>query len=723
MGAVPTTAVEVRTLEAWALALLAMACTEQADDHSVQGGNAGREGGGGAGAGHGGTNGAGATGGSAGNTGGAGSAGDGGSAGGGYAARPNLPGGVYDDDDSPLATAYDPHGYAFPEPADDVPCSGAANDTASIEHVFFAQTHALEPDWPFFFLVANRPALLEVLVSGTGTAPEVSIAGFIDGEPLGTLCLAGPAELGAAPPSQQHQRDDRHTLTLPSSWLQPGLSLSLRAGAATRSFSAEELGVAHAPELNLIMVAMDVLNYNDGKPDVPVPEDFLPNFASAVPASVTRLGMFPARMTLPKLVVSPTTEPPGAPVVLDRRPCGSGEAEGPDCVARDDVPDGNINAAALRLIDALRQATGDYAFAYYYGNTENFFPGGWGGDKAFVGADFNGVFLHEMGHALSLPHWGQGSFQNEAPGEGDYRYPYGGIGNDGGGRGDRWNYYQNLDEFVSPTCELEDNAVFGQERSDAMQRNAWCQELRDAGEGPWDGFGDFSGVAMFRYMTGAEAKGGTVPYRGGDAPYHLSKQAGWPTLAFDDDGNRVLVRSHPPFEQQRSERFDFLVPQAWNVPVYTVYGSYHPQYAEANLIYEPMEYVGNLPAYLDPTDPETFEALEAGSGGPYEDYFWWEKDLTFKFTYADGTVRHALYAHDGVSRDWQVASHPWRWDLLYFAITVPADAELVRVELYERPFCVRGAGNDDAGNIASDSLGITAGNFMSGAELIASWEP
>lgn len=50
-------------------------------------------------------------------------------------------------------------------------------------------------------------------------------------------------------------------------------------------------------------------------------------------------------------------------------------------------------------------ATGDFAFSYDCGNTENFNPGGWGGNQDFVGADFSGVFLHEMGHAFGFPHW------------------------------------------------------------------------------------------------------------------------------------------------------------------------------------------------------------------------------------------------------------------------------------------------------------------------------
>jgi hypothetical protein len=211
-----------------------------------------------------------------------------------------------------------------------------------------------------------------------------------------------------------------------------------------------------------------------------VPATFLGDFASAIPAGVVRLGNFPERIRLPVLAVGQTLDgEPGAPTILDSRPCRSGENAASDPCMDIDMAGMDIMAAALRFVGALTRATGDYPFSYTYGNTQNFSPGGWGGGKNFVGADFGGIFLHEMGHALSLPHWGQGSYGRENPGDSEYRYPYGGLGDDGGGRGESYNYYQNIDEFVSPSCldpAKEGDPVFGQERSDAMQRNEHCTE-------------------------------------------------------------------------------------------------------------------------------------------------------------------------------------------------------------------------------------------------------
>jgi len=622
---------------------------------------------------------------------------------------------------NPLSPAYRPTDYALPEPADAATCSGAANPSAKIEHFAFAQTHVMEPSWPLFFLVAGRPALVEAVVTGSGAAPEVRVQASIGGTPVGELCLAGPPQLPASVDWSQQRKADRYTATLPSAWLKPGLSVTVTAGAAHLSFTADQLGVSAAPDLNLVMLPVDVLNYNQGKDDIPIPDTWFPDFAGAAPAAHFRFGQFPARVPLPELVVSADGSGGVDPVLLTRRPCDQGETS-PDCVASD-IGGMSIQAAVLRVISAIHSATGEFSYAYYYGNTQHFEPGGWGGGKNFVGADFTGIFIHEIGHALSLPHWGEGAFQNTSPKEGDYRYPYGGNGNDGGGRGESWNYYQDVAEFTSPICQIKDNENFGLERSDAMQRNADCDEMRSTGVGPWDGYGDFSALAEFRYMKGAtEAYAGTVPYRGADAPFHLPPQTGFPNLVVDATGKRSLVRANQPTDLSNEERYDFMVPQAWDVPVATLYGTYHPSVAAANVLYAPLEYQGTLPHVLDPTDSATFSQLAKGGAGPYEDYFYWPKDLTLQVTYDDGSQLVALYPFDSVDRNWKLQSGPWRYDLLYFALNVPRNKPIKQVDLYERPFVVRGASDTDAGNIANPTLGITAQTFMKDAKLVTSWK-
>jgi len=618
--------------------------------------------------------------------------------------------------------------YRVPNRTDDVTCSGAENASASIESVSFAQTHSMEPEWPFFFLVADRPALAEVVLTGEGTSPEVSITAFIDGEEIETLCLTGPDTLTMDLPTEAQDRGDRFTVTMPNRWMTSGLSLKVHAGDSSIAYDADTLGLQHAPELNLMLIMMDVLNYNDGMIDRSIfepPPTFLENLGNAMPTAVNRLGIHAARIDLPTLVVGSTLVDEGTPpIVISQRLCTDEESSAThDCDDSTLVGDWDINAASLRVIDAFQRANGHWASHYYYGHTGNLFPGGWGGGKTFVSADYEWVTIHELGHAASLPHWGD-NFLPEEQNDDWYEYPWGGENFDGGGRGPTWSYLQHEDRFISNICQEEWNEHFGLQRSDAMQRNISCGEWWGDDSGPWDGFSDFSAYAMFRYMTGAteNQRGWVEDPMHGEMEYNLPAQGGFPVMEWGVDDPQYL-RADPSLAVQNWEHFDFLTPQERDVPVYTIYGSYHPEYEDSNVLYKPLYYIGDQPRVLDPTDPTTFAQLAQGMDGPYADYFWWSKDLTFKVTYTDGSVLHVLNPYDGPPREWEEGFGPWRWDLTYFGINVPAEVPIRKVEVYKRPFLVRYSDWIDEGNIANPDFGITAENFMDEAELIMEIEP
>jgi Peptidase M66 len=615
-----------------------------------------------------------------------------------------------------------------PEPNDAVECNGATNSSAQIDHVYLAQTHLMEPGYPLFFLIADRPALAKVDLTGTGASPEVRMTGWIKDRPLGSICLRGPATLAPSIGGSKQSREGSFTATLPKAWLAPGLRLEVKAGDASKTYSVAQLGVGAAPEINLAMIPIDVLNYNDGKKDRDVPSTFLSDVATALPASRVRLGMFPARVSLNKLVTGGGDDPTGkgvAPVVLEKRPCGSNEdpASQPCVHVPPGLNDGQtVNASVMRYVEALIRGTGEYAYTYYYGNTENFFPGGWGGSHVFTGADFTDVFIHEMGHSLGLPHWGQGAYKPKNPTTEGYSYPYGGVNDDGGGRGDTWSYAPNSDTFYSPICQDPKSKNFGKERSDAMQRNVPCIEYASGKAGPWDGHSDFSALAMFRFMVGtSKPYAASVPYsRVGMAPFYLGPQSGFPVLKLDADGRRSLVRSDPTLRPEDWETLPFSVPQEWDVPVYTIYGTYHPAYPAATLIYDPLQYEGGLPAVIDPTDARTFAELEKGNAGAYKDHFASPHDLTFKFAFEDGTFLQAIFTGGGADRNWSLGAGPWRADILYWAITIPARVKLKRIELYLRPLVVRSPNDQTEGNINYAPFGITPDSFLTGAHLVAS---
>ena len=65
-----------------------------------------------------------------------------------------------------------------------------------------------------------------------------------------------------------------------------------------------------------------------------------------------------------------------------------------------------------------------------------------------------------------------------------------------------------------------------------MQRNNHCLEGRSTVQGPWDGFGDFSALAMHRYLVGAAQKNGQVWYKGGARDFQLIEQEGFPVVSY-----------------------------------------------------------------------------------------------------------------------------------------------------------------------------------------------
>ncbi len=456
------------------------------------------------------------------------------------------------------------------------------------------------------------------------------------------------------------------------------------------------------------MVNMDLLDYNTAPPIASIFADFHEELASAIPASVVRFGTFPKTITFPQFVGTDDTE---TLVMLDD------VAE----VISSGVSEGNINYLADRFLENIQHATGDYLSTYYFGNTLNLTPGGWGGDKHFVTFDYGDIFIHELGHALGLPHWEE-DFNIPPPSEDNYLYPYGGNTNDGGGRGEAWTFVQDTYEFEDPICRDPADSDFGIERSDCMQREFPCFGQRTSDLSPWDGFGYFSAISMHRNLIGADVQTGQVPYKGSMVDYQLSFQDGSPVVSLSG-GQRVHTRAPEQWQGLYPEENNTLPgTEQIEKDVYLIYGTAHPTQAQANIVYEPIKYKGTLPPVQDPTNATTFTDLQ--NFDVFQSMlYWFSRDITVKITYLDGTILHAIvpwdsYDRDPVPGDFGLA----RLDMLNFSLVVPADKEICNVEVYKRPFCIRYDDDDAEGNINYVPHGITAANFMDAAELLSTFD-
>lgn len=614
---------------------------------------------------------------------------------------------IQDNTNPALPNSYNFKEYVFAEPNDQGNCLGNVNASATIEEVFFAQTHRHAVDHPFFFTIGHRPMLLQMAVTGSGQAPDVQVEGFMNGQSLGTLCLKGPANLANSINLDIPNFEDYFSVTIPKAWVKIGLSLEVRAGSQTRSFSAEELKIGPYTEMNLVMYNMDFLDYNTAPHRTPIIDNFLQEMASAIPASVVRFGTFPATLRFPEVLANNDTEQlVRLRSIRDKEPNGI-------------FSDGSINSIATLFLGNLHRSTGDYLSTIYFGNTLNLAPGGWGGGKSFVSFDYDDVFIHELGHALSLPHWGDWyNFDN--PNEYEFLYPYGGKDDNGGGRGESWNFIQDIYEFIDPICQFDERGTAGLETSDAMQRNNHCLEDRSESQGPWDGFGDFSALAMHRYLVGADVRTGTVNYKSEDKAFQFNMQGGFPAVSLQN-GKRVYTRdASQPTEVPFDHTFEIPGEEQLNVPVYLIYGNAHESQTQANIVYKPIKFNGTLPPVIDPTNPSTFAELQDPR---YIPHLASPRDLTLKITYADGSVLHAINPYHSFARaPYTWGFHIWRDDICNWSLVVPGDKELVKVELYKRPFVLGNEGTTTPGNINDPRQNITAENFMDDAVWLAEYD-
>ena len=631
-----------------------------------------------------------------------------------------LLGEIQDNTNLALPSSYNFKEYVFAEPDDQGDCSGATNATASIDKIFFAQTHRRTLDHPFHFLIGHRPSLFQLSILGSGNAPDVKLEGFMNGVSLGSKCLNGPATLSENIDTTIPDFEKYFSVTLPKSWIQIGLTLKITMGTIIRNISAEELKIGPYTEMNIVQYDMDVLDYNTERelassPLLLKPANFLQEIASSIPASVIRYGTFPEKLVFPELIATNGTEQ------LVRLSANS------DKIPNGVDSDGSINSVTSLLLASLHKTSGDYLSTFYFGNTMNLRPGGWGGGKSLVSPDFDDVFIHELGHAASLPHWGQ-NYQKENPGD-DYVYPYGGdpsnyVGSNGngGGRGESWNFLQHTYEFVSPTCAYDARGVAGTERSDAMQRNNHCLEERTDGPGPWDGFGDFSAYAIHRNLVGAaEVNQGKVKYRGSEENFQFNRQDGYPVVSIENN-KRVYKRHASQPNNSGDERMQTIDLEGEKIAqeIYLIYGTTHPNQLQANIIYKPIKTTGILPKIIDPTNSNTFNALK--SNPLYTQLLGYPHDITYKITYKDGEILHVVNPHDYYHRpeDYDSGFNIWRYDLSNFSIKIPGDKEVVKVELYKRPFLVSDADYNKEGNINYYS-DITAENFMNDAIFLTDW--
>jgi hypothetical protein len=359
----------------------------------------------------------------------------------------------------------------------------------SIDAVYFGQTHLWKPDHPYFGLVGGRQCLIKAHVTDPAApaSPAVTAVLSLGGQTL-DLPLVGPAILPASIPDGlgvvQHSLSNTFTATIPASWMKTGLQVTVNAGNASLGFANLKIG---APT-RVVMTMFDVNYFADSPGDYPA--GWQEELAAKWPVADLELRRVPD-IVFRELVIPPRPDV-NAPAARVRSPA--------DYTLQTGLGFDGEQAAALAWNAALKRASGRSGrTSLYYTNIYGANAGGQAGGFAGVGNGTSaGILHHELGHALSLPHWGDsGSYPYKGAMHGisapdNYNETH---------AGPVWGFDHRLGTFIPPTVQAGNvgNRPLGTYKVDPMQGGGTGWQ-----EPPFlmNHFSDYSVFKMREYLHG-----------------------------------------------------------------------------------------------------------------------------------------------------------------------------------------------------------------------------
>jgi len=543
------------------------------------------------------------------------------------------------------------------------------DDQPIISKLELAQTHVLPPegktwqgeklaDYSFHF-VAERDALVLVdIVSADERVAEPVLEVFVNNEKLGELSLNSAETLAATESDGPAYSQTAYWVNLDKAWLKTGLALRVRANEGqVTDFQAVNVGAATRFTMNILPFYLFGLS----ETDIPLNETAAPDqetqaeYYAKHPISDLKMLNHPAqKVEWPYIIVAPR-QGRAAQKVTYKEEQGDGYA---------------VMSAVLNSLHAIRNANGESSTNnQYYApllmakqDASYASPGGGlgGGNVATGDHSYQGIFIHEAGHAFGMPHAASG-YQNGS-------YPY--VG--GSLNGSSWAYDQNralfLPTFLPSTaaryanCRNDRFATYARQldsegrciKQDPMQSGSGDQAQEDK----YTVFSDFNAAVVQRYLEGVTrlADDGSHSYSGGkvfvndDSSMLYSR---WDSL----DKRFVAV------ERRTTDGglygLDAGLPETRNVPVQTIIVTASVSSLtngvlnfEANLtqIYEPLSYTGNLMRTLDPTNAADLASIVPNTS---ENYWYCRHsgcDYSLKVSFTDNTEQF-IVLHGGF-RSW-----------------------------------------------------------------------
>lgn len=571
-----------------------------------------------------------------------------------------------------------------------------------------AQTHLL-PDGERRWTLGDSDASLHVvggrsllaLVELGGQPPaEPMLEAWLDGALLGAVPLADPSALPPTEAGGPAYSASMYSATVDAAWVRPGLTL--RVAAAGFEASAERaLPVGVDSDFDMWTLPFYLFGATEQN-SAPLAQTAKPDEASATelrakwPIARVNFLQHPAKQVAwPYIIVGPRD---GAPAMRVNN--------------KDEQKDGfAVMSAVLGVLGALRDANGEGGTNNQYyapllmltaGGEYGEPGGGLGGGSVGTGDyAYAGIFIHEQGHAFGLPHAGD-AFK-------DGKYPYAG----GSLLGSAWGYDGARREFLAPfippgASHAADCLTDGAHQIDDEGR---CvkQDPMQSGSGDqapgykYTMFSDFNASVIQRYFEGE-----TTP---GEGEVHEFDGG----VIFVDAASSTGYSRWDSLEQRRVEvpvettdkglyGFDHGLPMQRDVPVHAIVMTLSATDDPAvSQIYPPLSFQGNLRRQVDPTSQAERELIVPNTG----EVPWYCHasgcDYTLRVTYADQSLRHVLirggfrpwFEPEGIP-DASTMDPSDSSSFRVFAVVVPGDKALAKIELLATPMGWNGVPGDAA---------------------------
>jgi len=471
----------------------------------------------------------------------------------------------------------------------------------TIDAVYFGQSHVQKASDAYPTLAGNRETLIKAHVANPAmpASPLVQAQLSLAGNSL-TIPLTGPATLPASIPHGpgvvEHSTADTFTAIIPAAWVKPGLTVTVTAGGVSYPVPALNIG---APT-KLIMTMTDIHFFELKADDYPA--GWETELGAKLPVSSLEVRRA-ADVVFPELVMPPRG---GFPAL---RVTSKAQYQTITGMSFDGENDASTNWNV-----ALRRAAGrTTGYSLYYLNKYNVPSEGVAGGFSGVGtgtAASRGILLHELGHALSLPHWGDNAAypykgaMHGIPAPGVYKETH---------AGPTWAFHLPTRAFIP--CVTQPNNVDGKPpgtyKGDPMQGGG--SGFQETGY-IFNHFSDYSVNAMRTYLENT-----VVAWNG-----TLNSYATWNRTTNDYTNLRTNNGVSYPLQRDQS--------------VISIMASVSGASPSVNMVYPPIgPYTTGLIRLFDPTnatDRTDAQSIFAPANGC---------DVTLRVTQG-GVVKHYMLA-------------------------------------------------------------------------------